>query len=416
MIFLNDPPACLARPARKSKSSLYYGALACSLIVWSVVLCGVPDANAESDPKPVPTQDVTGAADAAVPYEVVLDLPPGPGNPRNSEGDFIILKDGRILFVYTRFTGGSGDHAAASLVSRCSKDGGATWTAEDVEVLANEGGMNIMSVSLLRLSDDSIALFYLRKNAEDDCRPLMRVSRDEAATWGPPTECIPEPVGYYVVNNSRVVQLASGRLVVPAALHALKGEPFRNRGKVLCVLSDDLGKTWYPSKTILEAPPDLQTGFQEPGVVELADGGLWMLLRNSGGVFYRSTSQDGGVTWSDAVPTDLATPVSPASFKRIPGSDTLLLLWNDQTNIPEALRNKRTPLTLALSRDNGATWEYRVTVENDPYGWYCYTAIAFTDAHALFGFCAGDTRVMSGLARTRIARVPLSWLRDKAGR
>lgn len=416
MNLVNDPSACPACSARKPKTSFHCGALVCVLIVWSAVFSGAPDADAESAPGAVPQEVATGSADSAVPYEVVLDLPPGPGNPRNSEGDFILLKDGRILFVYTRFTGGSGDHAAASLASRCSRDGGATWTAEDVEVLPNEGGMNIMSVTLLRLSDDSIALFYLRKNAEDDCRPLMRVSGDEAATWGPPTECIPYPVGYYVVNNSRVVQLASGRLVVPAALHALKGEPFRNRGKVLCVLSDDLGKTWYPSETMLEAPPDLQTGFQEPGIVELSDGSLWMLLRNSGGVFYRSASQDGGITWSDAVPTDLATPVSPASFKRIPGSDTLLLLWNDHTDIPEALRTKRTPLTLALSRDNGATWEHRVTVENDPQGWYCYTAIAFTDAHALFGFCAGDTRVMSGLARTRIARVPLSWLRDRAGR
>jgi hypothetical protein len=31
----------------------------------------------------------------------VLELPPGPGNPRNSEGAFVTLKDGRILFVYS---------------------------------------------------------------------------------------------------------------------------------------------------------------------------------------------------------------------------------------------------------------------------------------------------------------------------
>ena len=42
-------------------------------------------------------------------------LPPGPGNPRNSEGDFIELKDGRILFVYTHFTGSNDDNAAAHL-------------------------------------------------------------------------------------------------------------------------------------------------------------------------------------------------------------------------------------------------------------------------------------------------------------
>src|SRR5687768_7695305 len=55
-------------------------------------------------------------------------LPPGPGNPRNSEGAFITLKDGRLLFIYTHFTGGGSDHAAAHLASRSSRDGGKTWT------------------------------------------------------------------------------------------------------------------------------------------------------------------------------------------------------------------------------------------------------------------------------------------------
>ncbi|MGJ7027585.1 hypothetical protein, partial [Petrimonas sulfuriphila] len=33
--------------------------------------------------------------------KTVLKLPPSSNNPRNSEGDFITLKDGRVLFVYS---------------------------------------------------------------------------------------------------------------------------------------------------------------------------------------------------------------------------------------------------------------------------------------------------------------------------
>src|SRR6187399_2326094 len=80
-------------------------------------------------------------------------LPPGPGNPRNSEGAFVTLKDGRILFVYTHFTGGRLDHAAAHLVSRVSTDGGLTWSDKDELVLPNEGTLNVMSVTMLRLAD-----------------------------------------------------------------------------------------------------------------------------------------------------------------------------------------------------------------------------------------------------------------------
>ena len=85
--------------------------------------------------------------------EITLRLEPKQGNPRNSEGDFIQLSDGRILFVYTHFTGGTGDNANAYLAGRYSDDKGKTWTKEDVSILSNEGGMNIMSVSLLRLDN-----------------------------------------------------------------------------------------------------------------------------------------------------------------------------------------------------------------------------------------------------------------------
>jgi hypothetical protein len=82
---------------------------------------------------------------------VIPVLPPGPGNPRNTEGSFVALRDGRILYAYTRFTGGTGDHDSASIAGRYSPDGGRTWSAEDMAIVAGEGAMNVMSVSLLRL-------------------------------------------------------------------------------------------------------------------------------------------------------------------------------------------------------------------------------------------------------------------------
>ena len=43
--------------------------------------------------------------------EIVLDLDPGNDNPRNSEGAFARLSDGRLIFAYSRFCGGSTDHS-----------------------------------------------------------------------------------------------------------------------------------------------------------------------------------------------------------------------------------------------------------------------------------------------------------------
>ena len=137
--------------------------------------------------------------------ESLLVIEPSEENPRNSEGDIIKLNDGRLCLIYTRFIGGSGDHAAANLVMRTSSDDGRSWS-DDCIVVPRPGGLNVMSVSLLRLAGGDIALFYLRKTSKEDCRPLMCLSTDEAKTWSQPTVCITDKVGYYVLNNDRAVQ------------------------------------------------------------------------------------------------------------------------------------------------------------------------------------------------------------------
>lgn len=347
-----------------------------------------------------------GAAAATMPEHLLLA--PTAANPRNSEGDFITLKDGRILFVYTHFTTGSSDYAEAHLASRVSSDGGVTWSAEDQIVVAHEGGHNVMSVSLLRLQDGSIALLYLRKIDFDNCLPQWRISTDEGQTWSEPTACITEPAGYYVVNNDRLVQLSSGRLVIPAARHVLKGETKFQPGKALCVLSDDNGKTWRMSTSLLEAPTEISSGLQEPLVLELKDGRVLMICRTNGGAQYRSFSADGGDTWSPVERTNLLSPTSPATVERIPGRDELLLVWNDHTGVTEALEDKRTPLTAAISQDDGHTWRVVKTLEDHPDGWYCYTAMDFVDGHALLGYCAGiRSKENNGLQTTKVTRLKL---------
>lgn len=75
---------------------------------------------------------------AASEPETVLRLSPSENNPRNSEGDFITLNDGRILFIYSHYTGdSSSDHAPAHLAGRISEDGGKTWSFQDEIILRN---------------------------------------------------------------------------------------------------------------------------------------------------------------------------------------------------------------------------------------------------------------------------------------
>jgi len=271
-------------------------------------------------------------------------LPPVlPGNPRNSEGDFALLNDGSILFAYTHFTGDlHNDHEPAYLAGRLSYDSGTTWSERDHLVLPGDGRMNVMSVSLRRTLKGELAIFYNRKNSITDCRMQMRISSDEGRSWGDATNCIPE-AGYYPVNNDRVVRLSSKRLVIPAARHGVIidrfGEPgVGDRGEAIACYSDDDGVTWKQSRSVMTAPEESTSGLQEPGVIELRNGRLMLWARTDMGCQYQSFSEDGGETWGPARPSNIISPLSPASIKRLPQTGDLMLVWNDHRKADAADR------------------------------------------------------------------------------
>lgn len=339
---------------------------------------------------------------------IALRLEPGENNPRNSEGDFIALKDGRILFVYSHyFAGRGGDHDPAYLAGRYSTDGGKTWTSEDVKIVDREGTMNVMSVSLLRLKTGEIALFYLRKNSETDCIPMVRFSYDEAKTWSEPRECITDKEGYFVLNNNRVIQLNNGRLLMAVNLYNIAEGSSLPKGSLWSYYSDDNGKTWT-SGEVVPNPENFLT--QEPGIVELKDGSILMIIRSNIGVQGISYSNDKGQTWSAVARSNIKSPVSPASIERIPSTGDLLLVWNNNGGDDPAIKGKRTPLTVAISKDEGKTWQKIKNIEDDPNGWYCYIAIHFTDENVLLGHCAGNRPKGTGLAVTQITKLTLDWI------
>ena len=97
-----------------------------------------------------------------LPGKIVLSLGPGGEFSRHSEGDFIRLRDGRILFIYSRFTQSYRDDAPSDLVGMTSADEGESWSKPRVIIPASQFGVdNVMSVSLLRMQNDDIGLFFI---------------------------------------------------------------------------------------------------------------------------------------------------------------------------------------------------------------------------------------------------------------
>lgn len=327
-----------------------------------------------------------------------------PQNPRNSEGDFIALKDGTIMLAYSRFTGeSSDDNANADIYAIFSHDDGETWGEGRVIYQKEVTDKNLMSVTLRRMADESIGLFYLRKYINGDCKLNLIRSYDEGYTWSEPICCIPDP-GYYVVNNDRVIRLKSGRLIFPASLH--KHENFQNfdgRGTICFFYSDDDGFTFQRSKGEFEIPfRDTDEGLQEPGLLELNDGRLWCWSRCEYGFQFEAFSADGGETWGNVNPNPFfSSPCSPMCVKRIQEGKVLAVFnpiprYNGRGAHPYTAG--RTPLVCAISEDGATGFHSIRAIEEDPTHGYCYTAIFPHKDYILLAFLLlGDTYGYSGM-------------------
>jgi len=64
---------------------------------------------------------------------------------------------------------------------------------------------------------------------------------------------------------------------------------------------------------------------------------------------------------------------------------------------------------VAISKDEGLTWEHLKTIEDDPAGWYCYTAMEFVGDNVVLGHCAGGAGI-GGLSRTQITLIDIDWI------
>jgi sialidase-1 len=323
-------------------------------------------------------------------------------HPRYTEGSIVRLGDGALLYAVTEFVGGGSDFSQARIVARRSPDGGRTWGPSRV-LQESTGKLNVMSVTLRRLDrprDDTIAMFYLQKNGYDDLQVFVRFSTNETQTFGPPVRVTAEP-GYHVMNNDRVTQLSSGRLLAPVASTA--DVRIVNHFVSHCWLSDDGGRTWRKGKGQVDTE---KRGAMEPEVIELDDGRVLMIVRTQLGHVATSISDDGGDTWSE--PGRLSTiqaPEAPATLRRIPSTGDLLLIWNNTYTPGAGHGGRRTPLTAAVSADEGKTWKIVRNLESRDDRSYAYTSLTFIRGRAVMSYWERD----GGMLSSRFRSLPIGW-------
>ena len=98
-----------------------------------------------------------------------------------------------------------------------------------------------------------------------------------------------------------------------------------------------------------------KNNLDDPVLVQKPDGTLWLLMRPGVSTkIYESFSYDGGYTWTHARPSHIEGPQSRFTVDLLQDG-MMLLVFHDGT--------ARSRLTAFLSDDGGATWRYKLLLD-----------------------------------------------------
>jgi predicted neuraminidase len=260
------------------------------------------------------------------------------------------LEGGRFLAAWF---GGRAEGAADVKIWQARFDG-RTWSAP--EVAAEERGFPCWNPVLFRGRARPLFLFYKAGPSPMSWTGYVRRSTDQGRTWGPVEQL---PAGLLGPIKNKPVQLADGAIVAGTSVES-------HRAWAAWVeRSTDDGRTWRRFGPI--QVPGHPHGLIQPTLLPTGDGRLLALCRSRDqGAICRAESRDGGLTWSEARPTDLPNPNSGIDAVRA-ANGAFFLVYNHT-------RRGRTPLNVARSTDNGQTWRIVTTLE-DTAGEFSYPAI-----------------------------------------
>jgi predicted neuraminidase len=221
----------------------------------------------------------------------------------------------------------------------------------------------------------SVILFFKVGKVTDRWETWFKVSNDAGETWSEARELVPGDKGGRGPVRNKPIVLSDGSWLAPAS------NELNEVWNAFVDRSEDGGKTWVSSE-FLEINRDSipGEGVIQPTLWESAAGNVHMLLRSSAGVICRSDSEDYGQTWSPVYKTNLPNPNSGIDVTKLE-DNTLVLIFNpDDENW-----GSRSPISLAVSTDNGRSWDPVIELErgNDEDEFSYPSVIAFGDTVAL---------------------------------
>ena len=219
-------------------------------------------------------------------------------------------------------------------------------------------------------AEDIVYLFFKVGPEISHWRTYWMQSEDHGATWTTPEALVEGDEGGRGPVKNKPIILSDGSWLAGASTEYQRWEPFADR-------TTDRGQTWERSDNFeIDRQRFRGRGAIQPTLWESAPGQVHALLRTSAGRAWRVDSMDYGVTWTPVY--DSGLPNNNSSMDVVPLDDERLLLVLNPVGMNWG---PRTPLSLAMSHDNGASWELIAHLEDDPMATrheYSYPALIRT--------------------------------------
>ena len=332
--------------------------------------------------------------------------------PRSDTAAIASLSGNRLMVVYHKYHKGKEagrDHGMCTIWSKISSDEGRTWHTPRMLVDVAEGDMNVQAPALLRTRDDELFLIALRAHKGGSSSTMcVFVSRDEAKTFQELPPIWKKSKGQLLQGGtSCIMELSNGRLLLP--FHGGVGNQWRQKNSAGCYYSDNKGETWQRS-ALIDLP---KRGAMEGSVVQLDDDSLLMTLRTQLGGPYIARSTDLGKTWSKAIFSGLEGGESGTCLRRLPGSNRVVLFWNNSKYKPKHHHfGERAPLTAAVSNDNGKTWRKLGNIGENMKAEYTNLDCFFTESgNAILTYMYAEPAWNREAIHLKAALIPKIWFK-----
>lgn len=299
------------------------------------------------------------------------------------------LPDGTLLCAWFGGTQ-EGTHDISIYLSRLAPDPGSAW-AEPVRVSADRQRSEQNPVLFRDPAAGTIWLLHTAQplGNQDEAVVVARTSDDGARSWSAPFEPFPGKKGVFV--RQPLVVLPGGAWVLPIwYCRTPPGFRWVGNNDVSAVLyTQDGGRTWLEKEV-----PD-SVGRVHMNILQLGAASYVAFFRSRwADEVYRSVSHN-GLDWSAPEKTSLPNPNSGIGAAALPNGD-IVMIFNDSRASPEMQKREglyddiapaedtrrnqpgvgnkvaiwgtpRKALSVAVSRDQGKTWKWKVLEDGDGF-------------------------------------------------